>query len=351
MATNDSGITDTCLYMEAFSGDGGVHTDPNTQYWLSPDVIMTTTGDSGQAIVGANTTKVRIHCKGSGDGGKCPSTDQEGGATTVVFELYVGPPSLWLGNPSNVGPYLPNYVAQIPIVSPAQPVEAGGSGTITAGGFVDTTVNWTATNNASDPQGVGHKCLVARCYPYETSTPDNGVNGLTGHLPNDPHYVQHNLSIVASEGGGKKMIPIRTANPFPEPQLASFQATFDTKPNRRVLDAILPSLGSNHAFKRISPEPPKSAQFDLSSFDGAHEGLLQRIEGAALRVLEELEERCRKSGGVTARKVLPPHRAANLHFVLDTSGATPGDAFVCHVTQTDIHGHPGGGITVVSLVV
>jgi hypothetical protein len=341
---NDTGISDTCLYMEDTTGDNGVHADPSATYWLSPDVIMTTTSDTGTAVVGSNTTQVTVHCHASTDTTTCPSLD-EGNSTTTVFELWVGPPSLNMG-------MAPGSVEALPTLlntpNPIQVASAPITGVITAGGSVQTTVTWTASANPSDPNGVGHKCLVARCYPFETSSPDSGPTGLSDHLPYDQHYAQHNLSIVAAGPGGKgrKLIPIRTGNPRLEPQLVLIQAIFDPRPSGATLAAIQPGLQAIPGFKQIATQPLGKVEFDLSAFNGPHESLLERIEDWIEKILQELEDWCRKKGGISARKVLPPSFAAFFDFKVDLSGAKPGDAYVYHLTQTTSHGRADGGLTV-----
>src|SRR5438105_5545357 len=87
---NDPGFSrDTCIFMEAVSGDGGAHNGGGV-WWLSPDVSLTgaTSGpdkaDPGQH----NTINVTFHRKAAGSNCLFP------GAESLTVEVWAGNPSL-----------------------------------------------------------------------------------------------------------------------------------------------------------------------------------------------------------------------------------------------------------------
>src|SRR6185295_5518068 len=89
MANDPALAADTCVFMEATTGDGGAHNGGGV-WWLSPDIGLTgaTSGpdkaDPGQH----NTVRVIFHRKVAGSG--CASPGDE----SLLVELWVGNPSL-----------------------------------------------------------------------------------------------------------------------------------------------------------------------------------------------------------------------------------------------------------------
>src|SRR5689334_15538232 len=87
---NDPGLSnDTCIFLEAITGDGGTH-DPNNVWWLSPDINLVgpvsgvDSGDAGQT----NPITVKIHRKPASSNCIFP------GDESVNVEVWVANPSL-----------------------------------------------------------------------------------------------------------------------------------------------------------------------------------------------------------------------------------------------------------------
>ncbi len=145
---NDPGLTpDTCIYMEAITGDGGVH-NGNDTWWLSPDIKLTghssglDNADPGQD----NSVEVRLHRKAADSG--CTSPFSE----SVTVELWVGNPALAM-TPNN-----PASTKNVENIGTPMPAE---------GATATQPIVWHPPTglDPSNPQSPGHKCLIARCYP------------------------------------------------------------------------------------------------------------------------------------------------------------------------------------------
>src|SRR5205823_2289778 len=87
---------ETCIYLEAIAGDGGVHNSAGT-WWLSPDVELNPPGSglpADQAVVGQNNTvNVRVHKKNN-----CALPDTTG---VGLIDLYVCDPSVVVPRPND----------------------------------------------------------------------------------------------------------------------------------------------------------------------------------------------------------------------------------------------------------
>lgn len=330
----DPGISDSngCIFMTP--GPGG-------NWWLSPDVIMEG-ADPSTAAAGPDTTDVTVHWKAN--------CSLSGELTAVIFELYVGDPSL--------------VMTPINTVQLQAPTQVAG---LAAGGAVKSTVPWTPDTDPTKPNGPGHKCLIARAYPFG-STPDTGQ--LSIYLPDDPHYAQHNLTVQGVGGKeGKARIRVNTGNPREQAEVATILVLADTQPNAAVLAAIMPSLNAFPGFTTVASKPVKSMQLDLGSLgqvvppgdtDDAHEkkGFFEKVEDAARAVaggiakaadaVEDAFEGPDKK--VQGKVLIDGNSFGSFDFVVDPSGGNPGEAYICHMTQTTADGKPCGGLTVVVVV-
>src|SRR5438132_4344056 len=144
---NDPGLAnDSCIFIEAVTGDGGNH-NPNSVWWLSPDIELVgpvsgpDNADAGQT----NPVTVTFHRKPAGSNCTFP------GDEAVNVELWVAKPSLVMS------PRLPRSVTRVGFISSPIPAE---------GETVTQEIDWEApaAPPANDPQSPGHKCLVARVY-------------------------------------------------------------------------------------------------------------------------------------------------------------------------------------------
>ena len=311
---NDPGLAgDTCIFMEAVSGDGGNH-DPNGVWWLSPDIALTgpvsgpDNADPGQV----NPVQVKFHRKAENSDCTFP------GDESLTVQLWVGNPSLAMA-PNN-------QASTFSIMNIGAPVPAPGTS-------ATQPIDWSVPSGLppDDPQGPGHKCLIARCFP-DSLTPSN----TKFFLPDDPHLVQHNLCIVPCP---KKMLinhqlhfKISTLNPGPEKERATVRAALDLRPNDFVRRTVLTRLHKVHGFKELATKAPSHGfKFDLSAYDPGN--VQDNSHGGAHPSFQ---------GDVT----LTP-KVAHINFIADLTGTQAGDAFIYHLTQKGAGGHPQGGLTLV----
>ncbi|HKC65890.1 MAG TPA: hypothetical protein VKB86_19760 [Pyrinomonadaceae bacterium] len=326
--SNDQGLAgDTCIYMEAVTGDGGAH-DSNGVWWLSPDIQLTgpTSGpdkaDPGQS----NTVNVVYHRKAASSNCTTPADE------SITIELWVGNPSLAM-SPSD-----PASTALIQSIgSPSFPAE----GTTTT-----QVINWTppAGLPASDPQSAGHKCLIARCYPQSLIPDPNDF-----HVPDDQHVAQHNICIVPCSGKnahkrGLCSLEVSTLNlNFSQEETVTLRAIADLRPKGFVRKVVLERLERVEGFRRLATTPPRGFKFDLPDFpkaeviDKTRPGCLGFLLGTSFR--PEIETKIQMS----------PKQFTRFNFEVDLSGAKDGEAYIFHLTQTGSDQRAQGGLTIVML--
>jgi hypothetical protein len=320
---NDPGLaSDTCIYMESVTGDGGVH-NANV-WWLSPDIILNgpvsgpDKADPGQN----NPVQIRFHRKP--DSSNCMFT----GAEALNVELYAGNPSIAM-TPNNS-----SSTALIQVIGSPVPLE-GASGI--------QIINWTPPQGvpASDPQSAGHKCLIARSYP------DNLTPSPTKFFaPDDPHVAQRNICIVPCNAPGAAKRPgpcafdITTLNLNAEQaETVTVRAEVDMRPSRFVRDTVLRDLERLPYFKRLATRPPNAFRFELREFPDAEIDDRSRLGclGILLGGKRQFQAKIKLQPGQLIR---PP-------FVADLQGASFGDAYIFHLTQFGQDHQPQGGLTLV----
>ena len=319
---NDPGLArDTCLFLEAVSGDGGVHNGGGV-FWLSPDVRLTgaTSGpdkaDPGQH----NTIEVTTHQKAEGT---CESVGDE----SLIVEVWVGNPALVMA-PNN-----PASTAKLMLTG--SPLPLPGSTSV-------QTIDWVPPTGLppADPQSPGHKCLIARSYP-SLLTP----SATSFFCPDDPHVAQHNICIVPCGPPGAAARPgpcgfaVATVNPNRrEAEILTLRAILDLKPDKLVRGVVLPRLKDVPGFRRLATKPP--ARFWLES---------KGWRGAAVT------DRTRRKGvatpSYTVKVKLGRGAFSNFSFGADLSPARLGDAYVFHLTQAGANGRAQGGLTIAMVAV
>lgn len=320
---NDPNLaSDTCIFMESVTGDGGVH-NANV-WWLSPDIVLNSPisgadkADPGQI----NSVEVKFHRKGANSGCTFP------GAESLTVELWVGNPSIVM-TPSNPA----SAVRIVFIGSPL--IDEGASGSL--------PTTWTPPMGApaSSPESPGHKCLIARVYP------DNLTPSAQGFFaPDDQHVAQRNICIVPCDGPGAAKLPgpcgftvTTTLLDTREPQLVTLRAAQDLRPTPFVRDTVLTSLRKLPGFKRLSPRPVSRFAFEMSDFpdaainDRTRLGCLGGLFGG------------RRS--YEAQIKLRPQQVTRFNFQADLSGGSFGDAYIFHLTQNGADGRAQGGLTIV----
>jgi hypothetical protein len=322
-----------CLYMEATSGDGGNHTDP--VFWLSPDCVMANGPGTDPSLAKGgvqNTTNVIIFLKRD-----CPLTTGTGVAG-ITFDLYVTKPSMNIMTPGfdPLGSFL---LSTGTLANTSTP----GSGAPNP-----NSVTWTPlSTDTSKPNGPGHRCLIARCFPIGT-TPDQQF--LSKYIPEDPHYVQHNLTIDVAPPAPPRPhgIKIRTGNGERENETVTIRVVPDFKPSETVLRAILPSLRTVPGFARIATKPVRHFELNLDVFKNEHNCYEEPFEYLAHRTPDP------KSGlfgklehpNIEAKVTIRPKFFADFTFSVDPSGSNVGDAHIFHLTQADHRAQFQGGLTV-----
>jgi hypothetical protein len=312
---NDPGLTtDTCIYMEAVTGDKGTH-DNTGVWWLSPDIQLTgpisgpDKADPGQS----NPVNVNFHRKAD----DCVTLGDE----SVTVELWVGNPSLAMA-PNNQASTALIQIMGAPFPAP--------NATATQ------PFNWTPPNGlpASDPQSSGHKCLVARC--YSSSVSPSATNFF---VPDDQHVAQHNICIVPCGGPGAARRPgpcglsVATVNLNKrKAETVTLRAVVDLKPNKFVRQVVLQRLEKTKGFRRLATTAPRGFKFELPDFPKA-----------------EVNDKLRN--GYEAKIQLKRGQSTNFTFLADLSKASFGDAYIFHLTQTGADGHAQGGLTIVMIAV
>ena len=303
-----------------------INDSPMPHWWNSPDIGVNAFGGA-LANDGSNTIHLRVHLAA----GKTFADSQ------AEIEVFVGNPSLVMtptAGTINLGTVL--------VAKSAFP--AGG-------GSVETQLAWTVTVDPMNPGGIdqpGHRCLIARVYPFTSSKPSDF------QVPTDQHEAQRNLCIVecadagSAEGGaGGGMIGapggetalgpgedglwgfmIDTTTPLEQAgEVVTVQATWPgtlDKAQQKLVAPILKRAG----FRGYATAPPK---FVLELEEGGEPGTTQ--------------------GGKTPRfeldVKLEPKRMARLAVKADLSRTRRGQAHVIHVEQIGSNKQVQGGLTLV----
>jgi hypothetical protein len=326
MATDPNLSSDTCLYIESVEGDEGIHQTGGV-WWLSPDIKLTgaTSGPDKADPGETNTVEVFFHMRSD----PCE--------TPFVESLSV---EVWAANPSLV--MTPD--------NPASAVKIGGLGapTLSPGGSASVQFDWIppAGLPPEDPQGRGHKCLVARVFP-EALVP----SATEFYVPEDQHVAQRNICVVPCGGPGAAQRPgpcgleVTTVNPREERQAVTIRAEFDGKPSKHVREVVLERMRETKGFARLSEKPPRGFRLRLRDFPKAEYS--RGARGGCLGQLVGLKGEPASEAFVT----LEPKQLTRFDFTADLTGSPLGDAYIFHLTQVGTDGRTQGGLTVVMLPV
>jgi hypothetical protein len=323
---NDPGLAnDSCIFIEAISGDGGTH-NANDVWWLSPDITLTgpvsglDNADPGQI----NPVQVKFHRKAASSNCSFP------GDESISVQLYVANPSLAMAPSNAASTTLVGFIG-----SPVPP--DGGSGM--------QQIDWDlpAGLPADDPQSPGHKCLVARCYP-DSLTP----NSDNFFVPGDQHVAQHNICVVPCP---QKLIhnnqftfKVATVNPAAQKkERAILHAVLDLKPKRFVQSIVQHRVESVHGFQRFATvPPPRGFKFDVSALAPSDIHDHSHSHGPTGPPLGPPS-----NPSFEATVTLASPHVVHLNFIADLTGTHAGDAFIFHLTQTGEDHRSQGGLTLV----
>jgi hypothetical protein len=323
---NDPGLSnDTCIFVEAITGDGGTH-DPNNVWWLSPDISLVgpvsgmDSGDAGQI----NPITVKIHRKPATSNCTFP------GDESLNVEVWVANPSLAMS------PGIHGSATRVGFLGSPLPAE---------GATASQQLDWNAPRAPApgDPQSPGPKCLVARAYP------SSGIpNTASFFVPGDQHVAQRNLCVIASSsntltfsvnsfGSGNTPAII---NPPPN---AKLRAVLDLNPSAFVRNAVLNRLQAHTDFPHIRTTPlPFGFKFDLTNLHAS-----DVVDHSHPLTLPPLPPHTNPS--FEAKVVLNTHQLTPLTFMASLKGMAAGEACIFHLIQTSVTNTAQGGLTLIAL--
>jgi hypothetical protein len=251
---NDPGLeADTCIYIEAVAGDNGVHST-NGVWWLSPDIQLTGPTSGADKADPGQANDIQVTVRRRPDGSNCTLPP---GTESISVEVWAGNPSLVMTPDNLVSTFKIDTVGTVLPLSSPDPTNIS---------FV-----WSPPSGLppEDPQGPGHKCLIARCYP-DPLTP----SAINFFVPDDPHVAQRNLCVVpCGDGPGAAKAPgpcgleVRTMNPDLKREAAVvLSAAFDPEPTGHVRRTVLERLRRTAGFSRLAVAPPRGLRLILPDF-------------------------------------------------------------------------------------
>jgi hypothetical protein len=319
--TPDSNLSDSCIFIN----DG-----PSAQWWMSPDINLNSFTDVAKTGQN-NTVDVTVHRGPEND--KCTAL---AAATNIIVEVWVSPGGL------NLSPTAAKNIGTK--VIPKSQLPANGQRSLAQAGNI---VNWTPSTTSGAPDGPGHRCLIARCYPDTDGTPDPDCF----HVRGDAHVAQRNIEIVTVSplrNRGILIAEIMTVNPDPErPQPATVRVVTDPEPDRRVLQILEPGLRNTGVFSRVTSTSPKRIDLQFPTLTGVktrdytRRGCLPSIFGFGKRSYAPSFE---------ADVVLTPGEPTSFKFEADLSSGRKGDAFIFYLTHLRADRQEIGGLTLVGVI-
>jgi hypothetical protein len=352
---DDPGLPDDCIFFAP---------DASLPAWLSPRLKVTGPAATGDIMPGVSNT-IQVFVNRSPESCTIPSP-----ISKVFINLYICIPATALdpivptpGDP--VRAFLINGPVSGTIDLGTDP-----AATLTAGGQQSTQILWTpdASKPKGDAQAAGHRCLIAVCYPHTPPPTLNEPDNSNFHVGTDSHYAQHNLCILPCNAPQRAQAPpgepgqpqrreaarecsltvaVTNLNKR-EPQQVGVQIVPEPHPNGPLAELVKARCRGVPGFRRLAPEAPPPPRVTFPDFPDvvAKEVTRQGCVGIVLKAL-----------GLAPAAV--PHQQAELPmqagqktsliFEPDLSRATPGDAYIHHLTQTGADGRLQGGITVVTV--
>jgi len=320
---NDPGLSnDTCIFLEAVTGDGG-NQNVNDIWWLSPDIKLVgpvsgpDKADAGQI----NPITVNFHRKAASSNCIFP------GDESVTIEVWVANPSLVMS------PGVRQSSARVGFIGSFLPTE---------GGTRTQQIDWDvpAVSHPNDPQNPGHKCVVARVYP------SSGVGSSTSFfVPGDQHVAQHNLCVVKAPRKPFKF-DINTVGfgprqlPFKQLPNAKLRAVLDLHPKRFVTGAVAGQLNSIAGFQGLITSALSGGfGFDLTSLQATN--IINHSHAPFTPPLGSANP------SFEARVVLEPGHVTSIRFLADLQGLPANHACIFHIIQTSLTDVVQGGLTLV----
>jgi hypothetical protein len=329
--TPDTGLTDTFISIE----HGQL-----PQWWISPAITLN--GLSGGAVANPsptnNVTDVTFHSSVAGN-----NIGQ--GAGSILVDVYVCIAGLAM-NPSDTAKVKKLGSKSIPLTFGANSDTSFPTG---------QKLNWVASTNSSDPDGPGHKCLVAVAYPDSLSPDPSCFHQAGGPNQADQHYAQLNIAIEpipSGERGRRLFFGTFTINPDRMAAApATLRAEADISPNQKLIDILTPTLNATGAYKRVARRGPQSFVLQLPDFPNAvvRDKTRWGCLGFFFCILSWFGITFRPSYEADIR--LQPGQTATINFQADLANSSPGDAHIFHLTHVRPDGRSIGGLTLVGVVV
>ncbi len=319
--------------------------DGSPAWWLSPDIWINGTAAGppkappgpGEATADTTSLFVRVHRNP-------PDT-----TTNCQLDVYIGNPSLVMTPAAGTFPLPSQFVA--------------------AGNFTNDVsvvpVPWTPKPNPmdpNDPQGVGHRCVIARAYRFDDPAPN------TFQVPVEPHEAQLNIQIVSVAkagpnfaGAGTGMAGTDAGEPIGPTEDGLWEFRIDTTlpaeaESERVRIAV--TAPDPKEFLRAIPKDRRpcrsfdgfakptrrfSLDFDLPDEDlptvrGGKRPFRPKVGQMAF---DERRSRAKVDVELAAKQV------ARFGLKADLNDTPPGQAQIFALEQTDAKGRSQGGLTVI----
>jgi hypothetical protein len=328
---------DVSVYVEDRAGDQGDPSFGSGPFWLSPDVDIP--AHTGEARQGSNDVQIRVHAR-----------DEPILAEKITAEVYVGLPSLAMSPTVGTKRIDPGLTFRPAGVAGTEPVADIPGGT--------ATFPWTPSNDPTQVDGPGHRCLVVRAFPQSVPPPTDPFV-----VPTEQHEAQHNIEILKtammkanmSQGGaGTEHDPRRRDSETG--MWWELISTLGTKLGvRYVVWAFDPdppeSVRRAAGHTVISKEPPKQLQIDPGPKHG------NEIDPRDLLSNGPFTEQSGFGRGLWtedrllagAEVELRPEEIVKLLLRFDHSNLDQHGAVVLHGAQWDEYGRAEGGMTIVAL--
>lgn len=357
MAIDPKLSSDECIYLEAEASDNGVH-NVNGVWYFSPDVILTDSAGTptNEAKKGMEhqicvRVRKRVGC----------SLDSE----WIRVEAYVAVPSTTINSHNLKQVVLPK---DCPVDKSLAKVEIDGFHAVEEedgykdDGFVH--FKWTpSSDKPEDPDGPGHRCLIARCYPTNLDPSGNFF------LPDDPHIVQHNIDIIKVRSSATvPPVQIAAANASPDKvALVQLKVNSVLNPSPKLQAHLQDVLRIEPEFHQIAMLPYQEilqlqVNNDLATLNEKVATLIPsgfRIDVPGFPLARFRDFSHPKSALDSLGRVYPkrfvtefnlePQQLTFFEFAPEPFKSKPGTSHVFNVVQYD-DGEPTGGIVLVYIV-
>jgi hypothetical protein len=303
---NDPGlVSDSCIFIEAIRGDGGVHAGAGV-WWLSPDITVSGTS-TPSGFVDSGPVRVKIRRR------PASSNCQFQGDESATVQLWAAKPSLV------VAPDLRGSAQLLQSIGTPMPAEGGSQ-----------------IQEIALPTGEP-RTLVARCYSESRSPSSTDF-----FLPGDQHVALRNLFVITTSST-QVTFKFNTLNPelqLTPVQKVKLKAVLDLAPDTLVKNAI-PSRLQSVSLKLRTEPLVGGFRIDLTGF--ATSNVVN--PSGPIGVISPL------SGSPTfaADVELLARQVVQLTFSASLQRVAVGELCIFHLTQTSLSNESQGGLTLMVL--